>query len=99
MKPSVPGRRMTAQCVIQHQTKDQMVHTKTYFRREDVVSKGKLMQIRSSVKLLTHAISQCLPITNWNGTLIVLSEQKSQDKTKCSEKCVITADLRTQMLH
>lgn len=54
-----------------------MVLTKPYFKREDVVSKGKLMQIRSSVKLLTHAISQCLPITNWNGTLIVLSEQNA----------------------
>lgn len=52
-----------------------MVQTKTYFKREDVVSEGKLMQIRSAEKLLTHAISQCLPITNWNGTLIVLSEQ------------------------
>lgn len=61
--------------LIQHWTKDQMVPTKTYFNREDVVSKGKLMQIRSTVKLLTHAISQCLPITNWNRTLIVLSEQ------------------------
>lgn len=55
-----------------------MVQTKTYFKREDVVSKGKLMQIRSTVKLLTHAISQCLPITNWNGTLKVLSEEKAR---------------------
>lgn len=53
-----------------------MAQTKTYFKREDVVSKGKLMQIRSTVRLLTRAISQCLPITNWNGTLLVLSEQK-----------------------
>lgn len=66
---------MTIQCSIQHCAEDQMVQTKTYFKREDVVSKGKLMQIRSTVKLLTHAISHCLPITNWNGTLIVLSEQ------------------------
>lgn len=69
--------RMTIQCLTQHRTKDQMAQTKTYFKREDVASKGILMQIRSTVKLLTHAISQCLPITNWNGALIVLSEQKT----------------------
>lgn len=51
-----------------------MVQTKTYFKREDVVSKGKFMQIKSTVKLLTHAISQCLPITNWDGA-VVPSEQ------------------------
>lgn len=60
--------------------------------------KAKLMQISSTVKLLTHAISQCLPITNWNGALMVLSV-KTLEKAKCSEKCIITADLRTEMLH
>ena len=52
-----------------------MVQTKTCFKREDVVSKGKFMQMGFTVKLLTHAISQCLPITKWDGAVIVLSEQ------------------------
>lgn len=78
-----------------------MVQTKTYFKREDVVSKGKFMQISFTAKLLTHPISQCLPITNWDGT-VLLSVQKEEEKktwTGCSEKCVITADLRTKALH
>lgn len=70
-----------------------MAQTETYFKREDVVSKGKFMQIRPTVKLLTHAISQCLPITNWDET-VVLSEQNPG-----SQKFVITADLRSEALH
>lgn len=75
-----------------------MVQTKTRFRREDVFSRGRRMYIRSSVTLLTHAISLCLPITNWNGTLIVLF-MKNLDKTKRLEKCVIPADPKAEMLH
>lgn len=58
-----------------------MVQTKTYFKREDVVSKGKFMQISFTAKLLTHPISQCLPITNWDGT-VLLSVQREEEKKK-----------------
>lgn len=73
-----------------------MVSAETHIQRKDIVSKGKFMQIRPTVKLLTHAISQCTS-SKWDGAATELPEQ-TPPKRRNVQKDVLLK-LKSEPLH